>query len=74
MRLKKSKTWDMRWNWLRQKEQQKIFQIKWERGQDNKADLFTKHHEASHHLKKRADYILKGFNCHEIADKLKHLF
>ena len=55
MRLKRSKTWDMRWNWLRQKEQQKMFKIRWEKGKNNKADLFSKHHDAAHHLKKRSE-------------------
>ena len=32
MQLKRSKTWDMRWNWLREKAQQHIFKILWEKG------------------------------------------
>ena len=71
MRLKKSKTWDMRWNWLREKEQQKIFKISWEPGKKNMADLFTKHHEGSYHLKKRSDYILKGFHIGEIMKDVR---
>ena len=60
MRLKRSKTWDMRWNWLREKAQQNIFKILWERGTKNKADYFTKHHNPSHHRLSRSDYILAG--------------
>ena len=51
MKLKKSKTWDMRWNWLREKEIQDEFKIRWEKGKNNKADLFSKHHGPAHHLK-----------------------
>ena len=60
MRLKRSKTWDMRWNWLREKAQQQIFKILWEKGSKNKADYFTKHHNPAHHRLSRLDYILKG--------------
>ena len=72
MRLKKSKTWDMRWNWLRQQELHQQFRIKWEPGKFNKADLFSKLHPPSHHIKKRGDYILKGFSLTEIYNKFKH--
>ena len=44
MRLKKSKMWDMRWNWLRQKEIQDECKIRWEKGKNNQANLFSKHH------------------------------
>ena len=60
MRLKRSKTWDMRWNWLRQKAQQKVFKILWEQGSKNKADYFTKHHNPAHHRLSRTDYVLQG--------------
>ena len=60
MRSKRSKTWDMRWNWLRDKLQQATFRIKWEKGSSNKADYFSKHHPPSHHRQVRSDYILPG--------------
>ena len=61
MRLKRSKKWDMRWNWLRQKRQKKIFNILWEKGENNKADLFTEIHPPAHMKAKRGEYILKEF-------------
>ena len=60
MRIKRAKTWDMRWNWLRQKQQQEIFKILWEKGTKDKADYFTKHHPPNQHRMRRYDYLLKG--------------
>ena len=60
MRSKKSKTWDMRWNWLRQKMQQRQFNIIWDKGTRNKADYFSKHHSPMHHRSVCSDYILRG--------------
>ena len=54
---KRSKSWDMRLFWLRDKERLKQFQFHWERGVNNKADYFTKHHTAKHHREIRALYV-----------------
>jgi hypothetical protein len=54
---KKSKSWDMRYYWLRDKENQQMFKIFWERGIDNNADYFTKHHSTGHHREIRARYV-----------------
>ena len=61
MREKRSKSWDMRFNWLRDRQAQQQFEIKWQKGATNQADYFTKHHPPSHHKLKRYDYVLKGF-------------
>ena len=61
MRVKRSKIWDMRFNWLRDRTAQKQFDIKWDKGIRNMADYFTKHHPPSYHRLKRSDYILHGF-------------
>ena len=53
----------MRWNWSRQKQQQNIFKFVWERGIENKADYFTKHHPPNHHRLRRYDYLLRGTEC-----------
>ena len=60
MRVKRSKSWDMRFNWLRDRAAQKQFDIKWDKGIHNMADYFTKHHPPSHHHNKRSNYILHG--------------
>ena len=58
---RKSKTWDMRWHWLRDKETQKKIKIYWKRGVDendpNLADYPTKHHSQIHHRGIRHKYV-----------------
>ena len=61
MRVKRSKSWDMHYNLLRDRSAQQQFQIRWDKGIHNLADYFTKHHPPSHHCIKRYDYILKVF-------------
>ena len=59
MKQKMSKSWDMRFNWLRDKVTiQKLLQIYWEKGSKNWADYFTKHHPPAHHKKTRPSYII----------------
>ena len=61
MRVKRSKSWDMKYNWLRDRAAQQQFNILWDKGTRNMADYFTKHHPPTHHKIKRYDYILKGY-------------
>ena len=59
-----SKTWDMRWNWLRDKATHQQLRMYWAKGTDNTADYFTKHHPPSHHLAMRPKYVL---NAHQVT-------
>jgi hypothetical protein len=61
---KKSKSWDMRYYWLRDRENQGHFKVRWERGLDNDADYFTKHHATKHHREMRPRYV---------KDKVAHM-
>ena len=61
MRVKQSKSWDIKYHWLRDRAAQQQFNIMWDKGIYNLADYFTKHHPPSHHKIKRHDYILKGY-------------
>ena len=54
---KKSKSWDMRFYWLRDREEQKQFKIYWDKGSNNNADYQTKHHPTSHHKAIRSRYV-----------------
>ena len=65
MRTKRSKSWDMKYHWLRDRTAQDQFEVKWEKGTTNQADYFTKHHSPRVHKMLRNDYILKGFNTHQ---------
>ena len=57
---KRSKSWDMRFYWLRDCQNQKQFLIKWAAGKSNLADYFTKHHPIIHHKTVRPLYKLDG--------------
>ena len=48
MRLKRSKTWDVRYNWLRGAIAHTLLNVYWDRGKNNNADYFTKHHFTNH--------------------------
>ena len=58
MKQKMSKSWDMRFNWLRDRSViQKILRIYWAKGTSNWADYFTKHHPTKYHRAIRARYV-----------------
>ena len=64
MRTKKSKSWDMRLNWLKDSKQEEQFRVFWEKGSRNGGDYFTKHHSPSHHKVTRPLYIHTANNIH----------
>ena len=47
----KSKSIDMRFFWLRNRENQKQLKLHWCKGIDNLDDYFTNHHATSYHKK-----------------------
>ena len=59
--IKKAKSWDMRYFWLRDRENQLHFKIYWKKGthadDPNNADYHTKHHSVIHHKVIRHRYI-----------------
>ena len=54
---KRSKSWDMRYYWLRDRTNQQQFDIQWEKGASNNADYYTKHHATKHHRAIRSRYV-----------------
>ena len=54
---KRSKSWNMRYHWLRDKQTQQQFNIFWQPGTSNEADYHTKHHPTKHHREKRSRYV-----------------
>ena len=58
MRHKKSKSWDMRLWWLKDKLVQKHFKIFWDAGSNNSAEYFTKHFAPKYHRILRQRYLL----------------
>jgi hypothetical protein len=65
IKQRRSKTWDMRWNWLRHKDLHAQLRIYWDKGENNRADYFTKHHPPTHHQIMRPQYVL---NAHQITN------
>ena len=57
MKPKRSKTWDMKWHWLRDKEVIEQLRVYWYKLTNNDADYFTKHHLPIHHRQMRPRYI-----------------
>ena len=57
VKQKRSKAIDMRFYWVRDRVRQNQFIIYWQKGSDNVADYFTKHHSPSHHRRMRSRYL-----------------
>ena len=60
MRLKRSKSWDMRYHWLRDAALRKHLLVKWVKGILNKADYYIKHFAPSHHVQMRPTLFVHG--------------
>ena len=55
--MKKSKSWDMRYHWLRDKETQREIDVYWDKGTHNNTDYFTKTHTTPYHRSQRSKYV-----------------
>ena len=73
IRQRKSKTWDMRWNWLRDKKTHEVLNYYWDAGKNSNADYFTKHHAPKHHrdMCPTRYNILQGHNVATFAPLLQ---
>jgi hypothetical protein len=58
IKQRKSKTWDLRWHWLRDREGQLQLKVYWDKGENNDGDYWTKHHAPSHHRHIRSRYVI----------------
>jgi len=47
----------MRYYWLRDKENQKLFDFYWDKSVNNEVDYYTKHHSAKYHTEPRPKYV-----------------
>jgi hypothetical protein len=56
-----TKAMDMRLHWLCCHESQGQFQYYWHPGPDNRANYWTKHHSAAHHIKKSPSILTSKF-------------
>ena len=69
-----SKTWDMHLHWLRDKENKKFFKVFWDKGKNQGADYFTKHHPTVHHqhVPKERNYVRDLED--NLQAKVSHIF
>ena len=59
VRPKRTKSMDMRFEWLLDREQQGQLKIYWRPGKTNLADYFTKHHPPAHHRNVREIFLTR---------------
>ena len=57
IKQQRSKAIDMRFYWVRDRVDQGQFKVFWKPGAQDKADYFTKHHAAKHHITVRPLYV-----------------
>jgi Reverse transcriptase (RNA-dependent DNA polymerase). len=57
VRQKRSKAFDMRFYWPKDRIKQNQFQVYWKPGTENRADYFTKNHPPAHHRAMRSHYL-----------------
>jgi hypothetical protein len=55
---RRTKAMDMQFHWLRCREAQHQFRFFWHPGTTNRADYWTKHHCAAHHIKKQPKILI----------------
>mmetsp|Transcript_6798 Transcript_6798/g.12795 ORF Transcript_6798/g.12795 Transcript_6798/m.12795 type:complete len:338 (-) Transcript_6798:2268-3281(-) len=58
VKQKRSKAFDMRFYWLKDRIAQQQFHVYWKPGNQNLADYITKHHPPAHHKIMRSKYLL----------------
>jgi len=61
IRKKRSKIWNMRYNWLRYRAAKRESYIYWDKGVNNDADYFIKRYSPTHHRAERGTFIHKCF-------------
>ena len=60
MKLKRSRSMDMRYHWLQDRVKQGDYAVKWRKGTKSLADFFTKTLPTKEFLARRALYVVKG--------------
>ena len=58
IKQRKSKTWDLRYHWLRDKQAKRELKVFWDSGANNDGDYWTKHHAPAHHKRMRSRYVI----------------
>ena len=53
VKQRRSKAFDMRFYWTRDRSKQGHFIVRWDAGKNNRGDYYTKRHPTSHHIEMR---------------------
>lgn len=53
-----SKSYDMRFNWLKCRQAQRQFDLMWHQDSLNRADCHSKRHPTKHYIAKRSEYVV----------------
>ena len=61
----KNKTWDMRWNWMRDPKTKEQIRTFWDRGVNNLGGYPTKHHTQVHHKRMRPIHLHMAHNIYQ---------
>ena len=56
-RSKLLKSYDIHYHWIKDHILKKQFQLRWDKGSNNLADYFTKHHPPAHNMRMRPLYL-----------------
>jgi hypothetical protein len=67
--MKKLKSMDMKYHWLRNRISQKQFQHYWAAEKSNLGDYFTKHHPAIHHQATRGTFLTDILRLIELQNR-----
>jgi hypothetical protein len=73
VRMKRSKAFDMRYHWLKDRIAQQQFNLYWAPGKLNKADYYTKHFPPAHHRSERYQPYRLQAPTHVINALTSHL-
>ena len=57
IKQKRSQAFDMRFFWIRDRQEQGQYNVYWKPGKGNKSDYYTKHHPVAHHRNARPYYV-----------------
>jgi hypothetical protein len=57
IQTKRTKSMDMKFEWLKDREAKDQFRFYWRSGKTNLVDYFTKHHLATHHRSMRGEFL-----------------
>ena len=70
---KRTKSMDMRFEWLKDRQAKEQFRFYWRAGKTNLADYFTKHHPPAHHRNVRNEFLTRVADLQEMRERKKQI-